>query len=98
MRRRERAALGAAWARVCRRKVVPAYSAWGARATQAMAWRRKVAQACSGRARGSACVRDAAHVGAWLGRREALHGLWRGGARVARALAWRRKGSVGLQR
>jgi hypothetical protein len=61
--------------------VARACSAWGARATQAMTWRRKAVQACSGRARGSVHVRGVGHAGARLrasarlGRHEALRGL-----------------------
>jgi hypothetical protein len=65
--------LTAARARACSGKVPRACSAWGARATQAVAWRRKATRACT----------VGAHGSVWV------HQLWRGGVRVAWACSAR---------
>jgi hypothetical protein len=101
MRRRERAVLGVAWVRACRRRLA-ALGAQGRRRLWRGGARRRglaaVGLCGSARVRGTAHVGRQLHVGARLGRREALRGLWHGGARAAHALVWRCKGSVGLQR
>jgi hypothetical protein len=85
-------ALGVAWVRACRHRL----AALGAQGRRRL-WRGGARQrglaavgvCSSARVRGATQAGGRLRAGAWLGRREALRGLWRGGTRAAWACSAR---------